>query len=222
MRIRLIYLIVALATAGLLSSCGAGKNATYNPYQNTTAGSLLQEEGPSEQARMVIYNAYIDIKVKSTDTLNARLIDIAKRYNGYVQTLGTNNSVIRVQSEKLDSAILQIQGLGKIHQKTVSGEDVTEAYLDMSIRLDNAEKARKRYLELLAISQSVDEAIKVEKELERLNGEIDILKGRMNRTSHLVKYSTINLYIKEKKKPGIVGYVFVYLYKSVKWLFVRN
>jgi hypothetical protein len=62
----------------------------------------------------------------------------------------------------------------------------------------------------------------VEKELERLNETIELLKGEMNRINHLTAYSTISVYLKEKKKPGIIGYVGVGIYQAVKWLFVRN
>jgi hypothetical protein len=83
-------------------------------------------------------------------------------------------------------------------------------------------KARERYLELLEKAENVQAALMVEKELERLNGEIDMLKGKINRLEHITEYSSITVYIKEKVKPGIIGYVFVGLYKGDKWLFVRN
>jgi hypothetical protein len=55
-----------------------------------------------------------------------------------------------------------------------------------------------------------------------LNGEIELMKGKMNRIDHLVAYSTISVYFSEKKKPGLIGYVGIGLWKAVKWLFVRN
>jgi hypothetical protein len=88
--------------------------------------------------------------------------------------------------------------------------------------LDNASNARKRYLELLAKAETVEAALKVEKELERLNGEIDSLEGKINQLKHLSEYSTITVYLEEKVKPGILGYVGIGLYESVKWIFVRN
>jgi hypothetical protein len=77
-------------------------------------------------------------------------------------------------------------------------------------------------LELLAKAENVEAALKVEKELERLNSTIDLLKGKMNRINHLAEFSTITINLKEKKKPGIIGYVGIGIYRSVKWLFVRN
>ena len=109
-----------------------------------------------------------------------------------------------------------------MQNKNIVGQDVTEEYTDYKIRLENAEKARKRYLELLAKAEDVEATLKVEKELERLNETIDLLKGKMKRINHLSEYSTITVNLKEKKKPGLLGYIGIAIYHSVKWLFVRN
>lgn len=135
---------------------------------------------------------------------------------------GTYRAVIRVKSDQLNEAITTIEQLGKLTNKNVSGQDVTNEYRDYKIRLENAQKARNRYLELLKIAENVEATLKVEKELERLNNTIDLLKGKMNRIDHLDQFSTITINLKEKKNPGILGYVGLGLYHAVKWLFVRN
>jgi len=101
------------------------------------------------------------------------------------------------------------------------GEDVTEEYRDLEIRLDSAEKTRKRYLELLNKAEKVDEILKIERELERLNGEIDLLKGKINRLTHLAQYATITVQTSNGVKKGVLGYAFYGVYSGVKWLFVR-
>jgi hypothetical protein len=55
-----------------------------------------------------------------------------------------------------------------VKDKNIAGEDVTEEYRDLEIRLDSAEKTRQRYLELLNKAERVKEILKIEKELERL------------------------------------------------------
>ena len=122
----------------------------------------------------------------------------------------------------MDAAVKAIARLGKIQNQSLQGRDVTNEYLDYEIRLDNAIKARERYLELLNKAENVEAALQVERELERLNETIDLLKGRMNRIEHLSTFATITVELKEKKKPGILGYIGLGLYHSVKWLFVRN
>lgn len=178
--------------------------------------------GESNTPRKILYTAYLTLLVEEPDSTNAALTSIAKAHNGYVSEVGTYRTTIRVESAQLEAALQQISQLGKVQDSRQTGQDVTEAYTDYQIRLDNAEKARARYLELLARAEDVEAALQVEKELERLNETIDQLKGQLNRIDHLAAFSTIYVTLKEKKKPGPLGYIGLGLYHAVKWLFVRN
>jgi len=221
-----LLLIIIIA----LSSCVMHK-ASYAPAYSSsdTRGGTLYANDESfggmyetKNERKVMFNAYLTLTVKCPDTANVYIEQIAKKYNGYVNQIGTYSSTIRVESDKLNDALKEIEALGRVDRKSISGQDVTDEYLDYEIRLENAQKDRERYLELLEKAENVEAALKVEKELERLNETIDLLTGKMNRIDHLVQYSTITISLNEKKKPGVLGYVGMGLYYSVKWLFVRN
>ncbi len=201
-------------------SCAHQKSASY-AYVNAD-GCADFENTERTVEKKVIYSSSVNLTVKIPDTTNVQLAQIAQKYRGYVQQSGTSMCVIRVEEKMLSMALDDISLLGKVTSKNMYGEDVTDQYADFGIRLENAEKARLRYLELLEKAENVQSALLVEKELERLNETIELLKGQMNRIDHLAAYSTITVYITEKKKPGVLGYVGIGLYKAVKWLFVRN
>jgi hypothetical protein len=176
----------------------------------------------TDPQKKILFSADLYLTVKNPDATNINIEKIAKNYKGYAKETGTYRTIIRVESKHLKNAIKDISELGKLRRKSINGQDVTESYLDYQIRLENAEKSRKKYLELLAKAENVATTLKVEKELERISEKIDLLKGKMKRINHLSDFSTITIYLKEKKKPGILGYIGVGLYRSVKWLFVRN
>ena len=203
-------LILALSTA-----CTSQKEA----YQMSDTMSVRPQQ---ENDRKILYDAYLTLTVETPDSTSLYIQAIAKRYGGYVNEIGTDRSIIRVESQLLDAAIDDISQLGRLDRKSVRGQDVTEAYLDYQIRLDNAQQARGRYLDLLDQAATVDEILKVEKELERLNETIDLLKGKMNRIDHLDTYATITINLRERQKPGILGYIGIGLYQGVRWLFVRG
>lgn len=205
-------------------SCASQKGSSYSSirYLDESDKSGLRGGESGDVSRVIIYNASVDLKVKNTDTTLSRIKAIALKHGGYATSLGNTYASIRVKAENLNAALADISRLGKVTTKSVSGEDVTDQYYDYTIRLENAQKARTRYLELLAKAENVEAALKVEKELERLNGEIDLLQGKINRLKHLEEYSTITVYIHQKKKLGVLGYVSVGLYKGVRWLFVRG
>lgn len=175
-----------------------------------------------EDNRKILYNADLTLTVEAPDSTNQYIQAIAKRHGGYVNEIGTYRSIIRVESEALDATIAELSQLGRLDRKSIRGQDVTETYLDYQIRLDNAQQARTRYLELLDKAETVDDILKVEKELERLNETIDLLKGKMNRIDHLDTYATITINLRERQKPGILGYIGIGVYRGVRWLFVRG
>ncbi len=121
-------------------------------------------------------------------------------------------------ANKPDGSPSEMSILSMVHD--VRGEDVTEEYLDLRIRLDNLEKARLRYLDLLNKAQNVGETLAVEKELERITMEIERLKGRIGYLERVVRFSTIQVVFERPTNPGPVGWVFYILYHGVKWLFV--
>ncbi len=228
-----------LGSSLLLTGCYSSSPYAVNPSEGSTAtGVVYNSEDPSQinnyisvddenkttvlDQKVIIYNAHMDMIVKEPDSLNKTLMEIAEKYEGYAQTLAPYRSTIRVKSAHLEKALDEIATHGKAKDRSISSQDVTEEYRDVEIRLENAMKSRDRYLELLAKAENVETTLLVEKELERLNGEIESMKGRLKRLKHLSDYSTITIYITKKVKPGILGYVGIGLWKSVSWLFVRG
>jgi hypothetical protein len=236
-------MLLLVVASTILWGCGIAKNtAQYSPaYGNgtsydykTTSGTVSMGTGGVASTqdwagknaetpdRKMIYNASISLTVKKPDTTNIYIVAIAKKYKGYVLSTSSNATTIRVKSDSLQLAMKEIATLGKVRYKNIYAEDVKEEYADLAIRLENAQKARARYLELLAKAATVEETLKVEKELERLNTEIDLLEGKMNRMDHLVEYSTIVVTLQQKVKLGPLGFAFKYLFKGVSYLFVWN
>jgi len=214
------YLLFFLGAAIVFSSCHTKMYEKPDKAPKVYGWAGIDQDELKD--RKIIYDASLELSVKNPDSAFVAVKNIAKKHSGYTQAIESHKTTIRVKYTELNQALSELMALGKVEWKNIRGDDVTEAYTDYKIRLDNAEKARNRYLELLNKAVTVEEIIKVEKELERLNETIDLLKGKMNRIDLLSEFSTITVYLDEKPKPGIVGYVFVGLYKGMKWLFIRN
>ena len=208
---------LSLFALQLLTSCS---------FERSTANAdgLYDFRGKDGEAkgRRIQQSAALELRVKEPDSTNAHLLAIAKRYDGYVVMLGDRSSTIRVQTTSLSKAVDEVAGLGKVRSKSFKGEDVTEQYVDLEIRLENARKARDRYLELLKQAENVQAALLVEKELERLNGEIELLEGKTNKLKHLSDMATISVDLNKREKLGPLGYACMGAWKGVRWLFVRG
>ena len=170
--------------------------------------------------RFVQYEAYITISSSSPDSVHQSVLKLVNNFKGYVLKSEKDMTIIRVPSADFSEVVKEIEKLGIVANKEIKGEDVTEEYHDLTIRLESTKKVRDRYLELLKIANSVESALQVEREIERVNKEIDLITGKLNRLQHLVRFSTISVSTAKEVKPGPIGYIFYGAYKVIKWLFV--
>ena len=168
----------------------------------------------------MIYDASLQIESKVPYITISKIKNISQKENGYILNLGNDNITIRVPVENMNQTIQEIHQLGVIKNSDLYGKDITSSYYDITIRLENLEKIKGRYLELLKKSDSVDTTLRIEKEIERLQLEIESLKGQYQRLTHLKEFSTIVIGITVPISPGPIGWIFVEIYEGIKWLFV--
>jgi len=224
-------LLVIAGLCGLLfTSCSTERNAVTGWNYNTPAYSDAKNTGglPAEALedqtteRLVNFGADLRLNTKEPDTVMTKVVRAAKKYGGYVQSMSSEECKIRVRSENFMSALNEVSSYGKVIDKNIRSIDITDQYNDQKIRLENSEKARQRYMELLQKAGTIDEILRVEREIDRLTLEIEQIKGRIAVMNEQVYYSTITVNVNEKAKPGVVSYVFIGLYKGARWLFVRG
>lgn len=213
------FFTIALLVIGLLS-CGssATRSSTSNYSQQAKE---LRENGESTD-RVILKNANLTVAVEEPDGIQAIATQIAKQYGGYISASSLGYAGIKVKAEHLETALEELSKLGKVKSRSINTQDVTEEYTDFKIRLENAEKARNRYQELLTKATTVAEILPIEKELQRVTEDIERLTAQIDMIEHKQALSRIDFYWHKRVKPGPIGYVFVGLYKVVKVLFVRG
>ncbi len=91
-------------------------------------------------------------------------------------------------------ALDAISGLAtEVTRLSTSGQDVTEEFVDLDARLGNLEATAARLRTFLDESRNVEEALAVNMELSRVEGEIESLKGRMQYLQQSAAFSSINV-----------------------------
>lgn len=217
-------LVLACTGIVLLTSCAtqqySSSGVTASAYDVNT--DRLQTEKNDGIERLVRYSADIHMDTKQPDSVMLHVASLAKKYGGYMQSMNSGVCSIRVKSEHFTAAVTEISGFGKVTEKNIRSEDVTDAFNDYKVRLENAEKSRQRYMELLQKAQTIEDILRVEKEIDRLTLDIEQLKGKLALLTDQTSYSTISVDVHEKVKPGVISYAFIGIYKGVKWLFVRG
>lgn len=181
-------------------------------FDSSTASQV-----PAGQERLIIRTA--DMALIATDTEEAleRIAAMADSSGGWVvgsnvyqstDTAKTGYIEIRIPAEGFQSVLDAIAGLAvEVTSLSTSGQDVTEEYVDLSARLGNLEATAARLREFLAEAQTVEEALAVNSELSRVEGEIEALKGRMQYLEQSSAFSsiTVNVTPDELAQPIEVG-----------------
>ena len=167
-------LILLVLIVPILSTIGCSRQVMY---------SKRLYEPMNFSVRKVMYSMKYLFTSDQPDSIHIKIVQIAKKYNGYIVEQTNDMTTIRIPSKNQIEALTTIEGMGKVSKKELSGKDVTEEYEDLNIKLETLEKARKRYLELLDKAEDVKATLEVEKELERVNKEIDLLKGKLTNIS---------------------------------------
>jgi len=209
----------------MLFSCGSSPQASGEALALSGCGfNEASEASRSSQNvnddRMVTYSVSMQLSVNNIGETRESVVEQIEHYNGFIVRETESSITTRIPSEKMDDFLNNIKALGKIENETKTGTDITDQYRDNVLRLDSLKNVRERYLALLERADTVIDILAIEKELERVNLEIEILEGRINHAQLSVSYSLITVRFREKAKPGPLGWIFYGLYHGIKWLFV--
>jgi uncharacterized protein DUF4349 len=197
------------AVAGLAAAKSTSDTAVEPSADSAKVLTLtaLEENRPD---RYLIRNATLTIETKDARRASIQLASAARAAGGYVSdnhetvdALGARSVaiVVRVPFVRFDRALLQVEALGKVLEKQVSAEDVTEEFVDSQAKLRNLEQTEQRLLAHLNRTGRLADTLLVEKELSRVRGEIEQLQGRLRYLAHRVTFSTLTVTLTEAPRP---------------------
>ncbi len=175
--------------------------------------------GMIEKDRMLIWSASLDIEVDKVSDAVDLVVSIIEESGGYVESKSMSGEKgasfkLRVPSKQLTPVIDRLADLGHETHRRISAQDVTELYIDTEARLKNAIALRDRLKKLLKRAVNVKDVLIIEKELTRLQSDIDSMEGKLKNLKGRVDYSSIALSLDQKTILGPLGYVF----KGVGWV----
>ena len=194
---------VASADAEVLVSTDAGAvaRAKESTPRRPVPGSALD--------RLVISSAELRLETPSPDSVHRAVMSLSLRLGGYVVSSSEERTTIRIPAADFDAALTELSALGRTLSRKVAGQDVTEAYQDLALRIDNAERARERLLTMLQGASGLDATLRLEKEIRRLTTEIELLRGRLEQLEHELKFATLTVETELEPEPDEGGPGFV-------------
>jgi hypothetical protein len=162
---------------------------------------------PQPVERLVIHNGSISIVVKDTRAAQQSIRHMVAEMAGegaFVVSSEEQGGIegsspyitmsIRVPATRFDEAMDRLAKLAvEVRNRTQSGQDVTEEYVDLQARLESLEAARQRLLKIMEDARTTDELLKAEGQLTQHEAEIESIKGRVQYLTESARLSSIHI-----------------------------
>lgn len=166
-----------------------------------------QTQAGGEVRRVILRTASLSLVVDDANVSLNAISSLAEEMGGwvvssntYTMTLSDGSDVaqgsitIRVPSERLDEAMNRIKdGGGKVDSENVTGQDVTQEYVDLTSRLTNLEAAEAQLREIMADAVRTEDVMTVYNQLVQVRGEIEQVRGQIQYYDQAAAYSSISV-----------------------------
>jgi hypothetical protein len=156
--------------------------------------------------RMIVRTASLSLVVEDTEKTLADIERLATELEGYVSNLQTwryndqlaGSVTVRIPEASFDQARERIKELAiELESENVSGQDVTEEYVDLEARLHNLEVAEEELLELLDSAQEThkdaESILAIYNEITNVRQQIEQIKGRMQYLENSAALATLTI-----------------------------
>ena len=190
----------APGAAGVPGASGSpGAPAVMKARDPDGGGAQQQVAELATQRRIIVYTVDMTLEVAdvaaSVDTVSA----LAQQMGGWVVSTSRAEKhrgfiAVRVPADRLDEVVGRLRGIAaEVVSEVSSSRDVTDEYVDLTSRLGNLQAAEAALLRLFDRAQTVEEALEVRRTLTDVQGEIEVLKGRIAFLEQTSAFSLVNV-----------------------------
>jgi PKD repeat protein len=141
------------------------------------------------------------------DTID-KITELAQNQEGYVVNSSSwkegervvGQITIRVPSDDFNYAMSILRSMAvEVNSETTSSQDVTEEYVDREATLRNLEGTEMQLLKLMEKAVKVEDILNVQRELSRVQQDIERTKGRMQYLERTSAMSLIQVMLEQSK-----------------------
>ena len=109
--------------------------------------------------------------------------------------------VVRVPAARFESTLAALEHLGRERSQTITGQDVTQEYVNLNARLVNLRAQETVMRRLMGRAQTIVQSIEVQNQLSRVELQIEELTGQLLYLRNRTALSTITLRLTEAVPP---------------------
>ncbi|WP_254771365.1 DUF4349 domain-containing protein [Psychrobacillus sp. OK028] len=222
-------LLVTISLFGLLAACSSNEDSAKMSTEESESASdsaeFATEEAKSVEAdveqesakedtaapnnRMIIHQARISTSVKDLEKAQHNMELKVKKYDGYIvesnvymesDETSTGNMVVRIPEKHFETFLSEAEEeVAKVLEKNVTGQDVTEQYVDLSSRVKSKRAVEERLLAFMKDAEKTEDLLKISTDLAKVQEEIEVLVGKINYLKNQTSFSTIELTMNESR-----------------------
>lgn len=159
--------------------------------------------------RKILRDATLTLEVGVPAEVQRKITSIAESLGGFVVTSESKlqqigdakqelvvDLVIRVPANQFGAAVDQIRNTGnRVIQEKMTGQDVTEEFIDLEARLKTQKALESQFLEIMKQATKVSDALEVQRQIAEVRTEIERLEGRKRFLENRASLSTITVHL---------------------------
>ncbi|MEU9167462.1 DUF4349 domain-containing protein [Streptomyces sp. NPDC048420] len=186
-----------------------------------SAGSKQATAAPQPAASHIIRTATLTVQVKDVPKALAAARTTTENAGGFVGKESTSRDeegreqtevVLRVPVEKYDEVLTDLEGAGKLLERTANAQDVTDQVVDVESRIATQRASVARIRELMDKATRLSDVVTLEGELSTRQADLESLLARQASLKDRTSLATITLSLSEKPvvkveeddDPGVV------------------
>lgn len=157
--------------------------------------------------RMIIHTAHLQIQVKDFNKTQLNIENKVSEYDGYIvesnvyresEERVSGHMTVRIPEKHFQKFLTDTEDQAvEVLERNVSGQDVTEQYVDLESRLKSKRAVEERLLAFMNDAEKTEDLLKISKDLATVQEEIEVIVGKMNYLENQSAYSTIEISMHE-------------------------
>ena len=211
-RVHAVWLLLLAITCALVCACGKTERAA----PSSAAGGATAEkapaavpEPPAPPSRRIIRTAEMSVETDAPAVAVGKLTTLADAKGGFVVSSETTRSkdpdgaetvsttmVFRVPVAAFDDAVAAVRAMGsRVSSEKVTGQDVTEEYVDLEARIRAQRAVEEQYMSILKEAKTIPDILAVQQKLGEARTEIERAEGRRRYLESQTSLSTITVHL---------------------------
>lgn len=172
---------------------------------------VVKSDDSSEIAvdRKMIHRANLQLRVSDYAVAQSNIEKKVAKYEGYIvqsnvyrdeEETSSGYMTIRIPDNHFQNFLADTEKEAtNVIERNVTGEDVTEQYIDLKARLTSKQVVEERLLQFLKEAEKTEDLLRISADLAAVQEEIERLVGKINFLENQTAYSTVEINLLEER-----------------------